>query len=178
MNLKYTLSKSDFLEYQLYASSKSKSQKGRRFRSRIIIPIIYVALGLYVGSIDENFAAGLVFAAVGVVWFILYPKYSKWRYKKHFQKHIEEHYASRIDKTVALTIQDNTLITKDFTAETKVNASELNELIELQHHFFIKLTTELALIVPKSAISDLEAFKKELLTLGADYVDDSSWQWK
>ncbi|MCH4552891.1 hypothetical protein [Aestuariibaculum lutulentum] len=177
MKLTYTLGKSDFLEYQLYASSKSKSHKSRRFRSRIIIPFIYVALGGYVVSLG-NLTEGLMFAGIGVVWFLFYPKYSKWRYKKHFQKHIEEHYQNRIDKTVELTIEDGSLLTKDFTAETKVNASELKELIELPKHVFIRLTTELALIVPKQKIKDLEVFKNEIQSLGATYVDDIQWQWK
>ncbi len=178
MKLTYTLGKADFLEYQLYASSKSKSHKSRRFRSRIIIPVIYLALGGYIGGIDGNLFAGVMFAGIGVVWFLFYPKYSKWRYKKHFQKHIKEHYQNRIDKAVELTIEDGHLLTKDFTAETKVNASELKELIELPRHFLIKLTTELALIVPKEKIKDLEVFKNEILELGGSYVDDTQWQWK
>lgn len=178
MNLNYTLSKEDFLEYQLYASSKSKSHKNRRWRSRIIIPIIYIAFGFFLTSAHNNMATGLVFAAVGVVWYLFYPKYSKWRYKNHFQKHIDEHYQNRIGKSVELIVNETSLFTKDFTAETKINASELKELIELSNHFFIKLTTELALIVPKSAITDLKDFKNDILNLGATFIDETQWQWR
>ena len=53
MKLEYALDYSDFLEHQLYISSKSELHKKNRNRSRIIVPIIYIGLSLFLSFINE-----------------------------------------------------------------------------------------------------------------------------
>lgn len=178
MKINYKLTNADFLEYQLYTSSKSELHKKKRSRSRIVIPIIYVILGLYFVNKNENNSIGIVFTGVGIFWFVCYPMYSKWRYKRHYQKHIEENYKNRINTPVEIDFDAQAILAKDFTSESKINGSELKELIEMKNHFYIKLTTDLCLIVPKHAIKDLEEFKKRVTQLGAKYVDELHWKWK
>ncbi|MBL7560710.1 YcxB family protein [Olleya sp. YSTF-M6] len=104
--------------------------------------------------------------------------YSKWRYKRHFQKHVEENYKNRINKPVEIDFDENSVNAKDFTSESKINGTELKELIETKDHFFIKLTTDLSLIVPKHSIENQTEFKKRVTELGAEYVDELNWEWK
>lgn len=178
MNINYQLKNSDFLEYQLYTSSKSKIHKKKRFRSRIIIPILYLLLGLLFANKNEGYIIGIALAGLGILWFAFYPMYSKWSYKKHFQKHVEENYKNRINKTVEIDFDENSLKVKDFTSESRINGTELKELIETKNHFFIKLTTDLSLIVPKHSIENKMDFKKRVTELGAEYIDELNWEWK
>lgn len=178
MNINYKLTNSDFLEYQLYASSKSELHKKKRFRSRIIIPIIYLLFGLYLAYKNHDKVIGIIFIVIAVIWFILHPRYSKWRYKKHFQKHVEENYKNRINKPVEINFDKNSLNIKDFTSESKINRAELKKLIETKNHFFIKLTTDLSLIVPKNTVENQIEFKKRVTELGAEYVNELDWKWK
>jgi len=178
MNINYQLTNTDFLEYQLYTSSKSELHKKRRFRSRIIIPIIYILFGLYLANKNQNNGIGIVFAGVGILWFAFYPKYAKWRYKRHFAKYVEETYKNRINKLVEIDFDENSVNAKDFTSESKINGTELKELIETKNHFFLKLTTDLSIIVPKNAIDNKSEFKKLVTELGAEYVDELNWKWK
>ena len=178
MTINYQLTNSDFLEYQLYTSSKSELHKKRRFRSRIIVPIIYVLFGLYLANKNGDNGIGIVFAGIGILWFVFYPLYSKWRYKNHFKKHVEENYKNRINKPVEIDFDENSVNAKDFTSESKINGTELKELIETKDHFFIKLTTDLSLIVPKHSIENQMEFKKRVTELGAEYVNELNWKWK
>ncbi|XLS27930.1 YcxB family protein [Flavobacteriaceae bacterium M23B6Z8] len=178
MTINYQLTNSDFLEYQLYTSSKSELIKKRRFRSRIIIPIIYLILGLFFANHSGKFGIGIAFVIFGILWFIFYPLYSKWRYKNHFKKHVEENYKNRINKPVKIDFDENSLNAKDFTSESRINGTELKELIETKDHFFIKLTTDLSLIVPKHSIENQSEFKMRVTELGAEYVDELNWKWK
>ena len=98
MTLNYQLTNSDFLEYQLYTSSKSETHKKRRKNSRIIIPILFLLYGFYLTKRDENYIGVIVFGITAILWFVFYPMYSKWRYKRHFKKHVEENYKNRINK--------------------------------------------------------------------------------
>ncbi|HMC01955.1 MAG TPA: YcxB family protein, partial [Flavobacteriaceae bacterium] len=113
-----------------------------------------------------------------ILWFVFYPMYSKWRYKRHFKKHVEENYKNRINKPVVIDFSENSVNAKDFTSETKINGTELKELIETKNHFFIKLTTDLSLIVPKHSIKNRTEFKKRVTEFGAEYVDELNWKWK
>ena len=178
MNINYQLTNLDFLEYQLYTSSKSELHKKRRFRSRIIIPIIYIVIGIIFTNQNGKYGIGIAFVVFAILWLVFYPMYSKWRYKRHFQKHVEENYKNRINKPVEIDIDENSVNAKDFTSESKINGTELKELIETKDHFFIKLTTDLSLIVPKHSIDNITEFKKRVTELGAEYIDELNWEWK
>ena len=178
MKINYQLTNSDFLEYQLYTSSKSELQKKKRSRSRIIIPIIYLLLGFYFANKNGGYVIGIVFAGFGILWFLLFPMYAKWKYKKHFQKHVEENYKNRINKPVEINFDENSLNAKDFTSESRINGTELKELIETKEHFFIKLTTDLSLIIPKHSIENQTELKKRVTEFGAKYIDELNWEWK
>jgi len=54
MKLEYTLNFTDFLEYQLYVSSKSELHKKNRNKTRIVVPIIYIVFGLYILFIKKT----------------------------------------------------------------------------------------------------------------------------
>ncbi|NMH89117.1 YcxB family protein [Flavivirga algicola] len=178
MKINYKLTNEDFLEYQLYTSSKSELHKKRRRNSRIMIPILFLLYGLYLTKRDQNFIGIVLFGIVASVWFIFYPKYSKWRYKNHFKKHVEENYKNRINKPVELDFDKNSVNAKDFTTESKINGTELKQLIETKDHFFIKLATDLSLVVPKLSIENKTEFKKHVTELGAEYIDELNWKWK
>lgn len=106
MKLEYTLNFSDFLEYQLYTSSKSKLHKKNRNKSRIIVPIIYIFLSALVFYF-KGITLAIVFFVFATSWYLFYPLYSKWKYKTHFNKHIQEHYKNRIGKQATLVFNQN-----------------------------------------------------------------------
>lgn len=62
--------------------------------------------------------------------------------------------------------------------KSKINRTELKELIETKDHFYIKLSTDLSLIVPKHSIENETEFKNRITELGAEYVDELNWEWK
>ncbi len=179
MKLEYILIFSDFLEYQLYVSSKSESHKKSRNKSRIIVPIIYVILGLILLLIDKTIVA-IAFFLFSLLWFLFYPFYSKYRYKKHFETHIKESYKNRIGKKVKLNFDSNSdfVETSDLGSQSKIMDSEFKKLIELKEHFFLKLKSDMSIIIPKRAIPDQDMFKKLFLDINLEYIDDSNWEWK
>ena len=178
MTINYQLTNSDFLEYQLYASSKSELHKKKRYRSRIIIPIIYIGFGSFFYSKNQNLTIALTFGVIIILWFLFYPMYSKWFYRNHFKKHVKENYKNRINKNVEINFNENAMNVKDHTSESKINGTDLKELIETQNSFFIKLTTDLSLIVPKHSIEDQAGLKRCITELGAKYINELDWEWK
>ena len=178
MKITYQLTNTDYLEYQLFTSSKSKLHKKKRFQSRIIVPILYFLLGLYLSNKNDDSKLMIVFAIVSILWFLLYPLYSKWKYKKHFKKHIEENYKNRINKLVEISLDEDSIKAKDYASESKINGTEVKELIETKNHFFMKLQTDLSLIIPKHSIDNREEFIIRVKSYGTDYIEETSWVWK
>ncbi|PWG05107.1 YcxB family protein [Polaribacter aquimarinus] len=178
MKITYQLKNSDFLEYQLYTSSKSKLHKKKRLRSRIIVPIFYFLFGFYLSNKNDNLLFFAVFSLVSIIWFLLYPLYSRWKYKNHFKKHIKENYKNRINKSVEILFDDEIIKTKDYSSESKINKTELKELIETKNHYFLKLQTDLSIIIPKDSFVNQEEFIKRVKDYGVDYIDELSWVWK
>ena len=179
MKLEYTLNFSDFLEYQLYFSSKSELHKKNRNKSRFVVPIIYIIFGLFILLIKKTELA-IAFFVFAALWFLFYPLYSKWRYKRHFEKHIKENYKNRIGKLAVLNFDKNAdfIETSDSGTQTKIQESEFDKLIELKDHYFLRLKSELSIIIPKRAISEHEEFKKLFSDINLEYVNEVNWEWK
>lgn len=178
MNIEYTLTNDDFLTYQLYASSKSVSQQKKRRNNKILYSIIYVLFGLYLSFRDNNHLGIIIFGVLAVLWYILFPQYSRRKYEKYFQKHVEENYNNRTHKPITIAIEDDYILSKDFVSESKISGSEVVSLIEISNHYFIKLATDSSLIVPKHAIDNQTSFKDEVTALGATYINELDWVWK
>jgi hypothetical protein len=176
MKINYKLKLSDFLEYQLYASSKSELQKKTIKKTQIIVPIIYVILGGYI-FISLNRVIGIIIILLGLLWYIFYPKYAKRRNKKHFEKHIIENYSNRVDKLIELEFTPEFMFEKELTSESKIMVQEFDKLIELKNHFFVQLKSKLAFVIPKHAISDEITFKKKISEYNVDYVNELNWKW-
>ncbi|MUU77356.1 YcxB family protein [Winogradskyella endarachnes] len=179
MNLKYDLSFSDFLEYQLYFSSKSKVQQKNRKKSRIIVPIIYAVL-ILIAILIGNYILAITFAIIAIIWYLIHPVYAKYRYKKHFENHIKENYKNRIDKEISLTFNQNSRAIEGIEEGTQstINYSEFDVLIEIKEHFFLKLKSNVSFIIPKRAIDDLKGFKKIFTDINIEIVDQTDWIWK
>lgn len=178
MKLNYKLTNSDFLQYHLYASSKSALHKKRRFQTQIIIPVIYILTGIYFMIKYDSYVIIAAFSAIAILWFAFYPKYSGWSYKKHFRKHIEENYKNRINTPAEIEFVADGVLTKDHTSESRIKGSEIKNLIEIKNHYFLKLSTDLFIIIPKQVIKNEAEFKEKVTALGVQYVNELDWKWK
>ncbi len=178
MKIELTLKPSDFLTFQLYSSSKSKLQQKNRNKSKYSVSIIYALLGLFLFLSGKQILA-LIFLIIAVLWYLIFPQYIKWRYKKYFEKHINENFKERVNRTSILDF-DNTkqmLIIIEPGLEEKINFSEFKSLIEISTHFFIKLKNGSTLIIPKQFISKPAVFKKIFSDLGVVYENEVNWKW-
>lgn len=178
MNIQFKLTNNDFLTYQLYTSSTSKLHQKERLRARLLVPLIY--LGFVVFSIynDDSLILITVFTLLAVLWFLFYPFYAKWKYKRHFQKHILHHYKNKINKPVGITLEDDEILIKDVTSDTRIKRAEIKEITEISNHFFIKLSTDVSLVIPKHVVSNKSEFIDYFIQDGVNYVDALNWKWK
>ena len=178
MKLNYKLRPEDFLDHQLYQASKSKYLKKRRQMSRAVVPVIYLLFGLFL-LFRYNSVIGLsLFAGIGLLWFILYPIYSKHRYKNHYRKHIFKNYKNRFNKEVSIELGDGFMTAYEGESESRISMKEVNQVIELQGLFLIRLHSNQSVIVPKANLDNTEEVRQFFQNKPFKYVDEQGWKWK
>ncbi|WP_338793783.1 YcxB family protein [Bernardetia sp. Wsw4-3y2] len=178
MKIEYTLQEEDFLEYQLYTTSKSESIRKKRLLSKFAVPALYVLLGVFFYFYDNNKNAILICIFLGALWLLIYPFYSKYRYKRFYLNHIKKKYTDRLDHVDALKLGNNNYFyIKEQGEEGKIKTSDISKLIELKEHFFLQTKKGGAIILPKTYILNIDGFKQKIADLEIDYVDDTAWKW-
>ncbi len=181
MRIEYTLEKIDFLNYQLYAASKSERIIKSRKNSRIRLPIIYFILGLLLFALADLIFA-IIFFGVGVAWYLLHPHFMKKRYIRHFGKYIDENYQNRFGKTVTMEFDSDFINTTDYLGESKLKIKEISEINEIQDYIFLKFSSGESLILPKDRIGNINELSTILTKIVSDlsinHNIDSNWQWQ
>jgi hypothetical protein len=114
----------------------------------------------------------------GTIGYLLHPFYLAWRYKRHFKKHINENLKERINVPIKLAFQDTLITLSDPDSSSKIKSSSLDTLTELPHHFFIKLSNNSTIILPKSALVNHPEFVPNLLEYGLELIDEINWKWR
>lgn len=180
MNLKYSLNLDDYLQHQLYAASTTKSIKNKRLKNWITVTLLFVFLAFIIN--DDGLFLKYYFVVASIASLILYPFFQRYQYKKHYLNYIKENYKNRFGKESNITFNETYLESIDFTGETKLNYSNIEKIIEISSHYFLKFNTGGTLIIPKLKIENNEEVKKELLNLSKklniEYLTTLNWKWK
>lgn len=181
MTINYKIDEKDFLIYQLYIASKSHRIKRKRQRSKIMIPLLYLGLGLLLLFQNKTLLA-IIFFIVGFLWFIIYPLWEKQRYIKHYQSFIKENYQDRLSKTITLELHNDFILTKGNGNESKVLTTEIEEICEIPTIILLRLKGGHSFILPKEQMSNLDSVRTRLrelaIHLNINYETDEKWKWK
>lgn len=175
MKLTFSLSNEDFVNYYLYASSKSERARKKRRNMRLFIPVAYGGFGLYLFFMYQNPYGLIAFGAVGILWFLLYPIYQKHRHRNHYVNHVNDNCKARVNIPIEFEMDEEFIYSRDAGSESKFKIAELAALTELNAHFLLKLKSEMTVIFPKKAIANREEFKAAFAKIGIPYLDDSAW---
>ncbi|HNQ69462.1 MAG TPA: hypothetical protein PKN32_13875 [Bacteroidales bacterium] len=177
--MKFILNKSDFLRFQLFTASKSKSVRKRKIAGWIIITSFFIILSILFLNYKDNFLT-YYFLIVAVVTLILYPTYIKWVYKRHYSKFVDEYYKKKIEVESEISFTDEYLCITDRTGEVKIKLSEIEEINEIADSLFIKITSGISLIFPKNS-PDYYEFETKLNIIEKDLNivrnKELTWKW-
>ena len=180
MQLKYSLDENDFLQYQLYAASKSKNIKAQRSRTVIMMIATFALLSYMVYSPGDSLSY-LIVTFFGLL-LILYKWYEKKRYSDHYRKNIAENYKERFGLISSVTFGKNQIIEENKLGESKINYESLTEINEIEDYYFLKLLTGQSLIIPKKVIADKRDFDFTLEEIKNRFHlknnVDLAWKWK
>ena len=179
MILKVVLQEDDFLTYLLYSASKNKRSRANRRRSWLIISGGFFLSAFLFREADGFFT--WYFLGAGVISLIFYPFYQRYAYKRHYRKFLLDKLNYRIGKECVIDFQQDIIETKDITGESKINTSELSEINEIGSHYFVRLKTGDALVIPKQQVNN-SSFVEDLLAIfqnpEIEVTKELDWRWK
>jgi hypothetical protein len=181
MTIDYKIDENDFLTHQLFVASKSSRIKRKRRRNKLIVLVIYAVLGILL-FIENKYFLSIIFLAIGILWFFIYPIWEKRHYIKHYKEFIKENYKDRLGRNTRLEISNDYILAKDNGSESKILTTELEEIHEIPTTIFIRLKGGQSFILAKDKIANVDAVKATLKELAAylkiKYITDEKWEWK
>ncbi|MBP9214513.1 MAG: YcxB family protein [Chitinophagaceae bacterium] len=169
------------MQHQLYIASKNNSVKNQRRKGWFITTLAFSVLGGIFYQ-DGNKLMMYYFLAASILNLIFYPFYLKKYYKSHYQKFINDNYKNRFEETCTITFKEIHIETFDKTGESKINLTEIDEIIETANYFYLKMKTGGSLIIPKLKIENSPKVKTSLLSLASNlkinYTQELDWKWR
>jgi uncharacterized protein YnzC (UPF0291/DUF896 family) len=179
--LQYNLDKEDYLAFQLQNASISELIKKKRKRAEILVPSVYVMLGLLLFWSDQTLAGG-VFMAIAILLFFIYPVIVRNRYLKSFKGHVAETFKPDLENAGKLELGQEYICGSNGTIESKVQIDQIERIDETGKHIFIHVSQGMGFIIPKEKVVNLEeayTWLDELENkLGVKRGVNLEWKWK
>ncbi len=175
MEVTYSLEHDDFLTQQLYRITRDRNLQAKRQKQWILLPIVCIIIGVYFYLTDLILMA-LAMAFYMVLTLLFYKKYFDYKYKNHFQKHIQKTQGQRTGKKLSVEFGHKFILTKDETGESKIKSDQIDYIADLPEHFLVYLQIGEVMIMPKNQF-DAEALKNTFEKLGYAIIDESNWKW-
>ena len=178
--VQYTLSEENFLDFHIYTSIRSKTQRSQRQLSRIVTALLVGLVAYYYFS-KAALSLAYVHTVLAVLLFLCYHKYSFWKYKRHFIKHIREHRSGMIGPEYSIELVDGQIVSESEMGDGNLNPSAIEELVELENIYIIAFKQSQSVILPRrGAISGIpRKIMKELSNITSlPLTDRRKLKWK
>jgi hypothetical protein len=180
MKWNLTLEEKDYLTFQLFFSSLSKNINNTKKRDRIYFPLTLCIISSIL-FLQKQIGNAQGFFILAFLWFIFYPIYQKWYFKRHYSKHVKENHKNNFGRITDLEISEEYIKTESEGIESKVDANLISKIYEIENYFYIVIRTNNTYIIPKSQIkkaNETRAFLKNLAEKkDVEYIHKDKWSW-
>nr|WP_294789890.1 YcxB family protein [uncultured Mucilaginibacter sp.] len=181
MTLTYSLTEDDYLQSQLFISSKSERIKKQRNRRWIWVTATFFIFSAVFYKAFDHFLF-YYFFVLGFISAFFHPKYLAYVYKNHYKKYVRDIHRTSFNQTSNITFTDEAIETADRTGTSKINLTEIETISETGSYFYLKLNTGAHLIMPKAQLKNTDDVRSLLTTiskkLGVNFVSELNWKWK
>jgi hypothetical protein len=181
MTIEYNLTENDVLQHQLYIVSISKRIKKIRKRNWLLLTFCCFLLTLMFYQTKNN-VQQYYFLIVGFLCLFFYPIYQRRFYLRHYKKSTQEYYKTQTDNSTTVTFDESQINIVTKTSETRFNLIEIDEIVEILDFFFLRVSVQVSLVIPKNQIKNPDEVKLYLVKLSEklniNYIQDLNWKWK
>jgi hypothetical protein len=168
MILEFDVSREDLLSFIRTFYKSSTTHKKAELRGRLIFPVMMMLGFTYVyfrkGYEPYLFLTiGLVFLAIGAIWFFLYPSLNKRKIEKYLEKYLNE---MSIEKTlghVHLVLDDSGFLSRSPTGEGKYSWDVVQRVTLTPEHLHVYLAGGSGYPIPRKCLEDKMIFEAKKL---------------
>ncbi len=161
MYLKINLRDEDFIEFNSYYILKSA--RGKRSvlfgRVSILIVAILATVIFFAANANSKFilAEAIVLLAIGVIWFLFYPKMLKNNIAKRVIK-VRRDGGLPYESEVELSFLDDVIIEKTATTNRETPYTDFKEITQTDKYIYLAKHTQESMIIPLRCVEDKNAF--------------------
>ena len=181
MKINYQLTVEDYLKSQLYMASRSKQIKNRRMLTRIVWPLVFLAIGIYF-AVESVWVGAGIMAAIALIWFFINPLYSRYFYKNHFRKEIKEKYSENLGKDLSIEVRSSDLLLTAPQGQRVIKYTSITEINDLGSHYLIMFDIGTVAVLPigrevgRNVWNDF--IRQLVLKSNKSIYDKKDWVWK
>jgi hypothetical protein len=182
MELSYTLSAEDYLELQLYNLSRDGNYRKQRNRDRFRLPGLSLLFGAILLFDGMNNILACIFMASSVLFFIFYPQWSAWFYRRMCKRKINENMKDDSLYHVKLLLGNDIVEIDSMRGHNYFNVHDISCVVEVGKYFFMMMNQYVCVIVPKKQIVEEEQlsaqFENYKENKGVRFVQEPDWKWQ
>ncbi len=182
ITLDYSLTKDDFLFIQLYRASHDEQANKQRRREKYRIIGLSLLCGIVLFLDEEYRYYSYFMLGSGLLFFLVYPWWSAWFYKRMFKKQIEAQFKDQLPYFTKLVMEDEFIEVASPRGNTRFLISDIKSIIETKDHLVILFSEFMSIIIPKKEVPDLNLLQKQIEAYRDNYkipvTQDFVWKWK
>ncbi len=168
MEVDFELTMADLLALSDCQAASSPTLKRQRRRARLLVPVLFILIGLLLWLIsgDETIGLGLavLFTALGLIFFVRYPAMIRSRNVMLIRRMLMEEHNAALFRRRRLSITPETI-----TEATEVHVSTwkwiaIGRVVTDRDRAFFFVTSSAAFVLPRAAFVTDEAFQEFVAT--------------
>lgn len=179
--ISFKLEKNDYLEHLLYSASKTSSVQQKRRRNKIILPIIYLGIGIF-GIIQGNLFMVISMIIMASLWLYFFPSWEKKQYIKQFNQYLDTNLKDELDKEIKLDFSSKEIIQTEKNQKFHITYDQLRGWYETGTAVYIGLLDGYTIIIPKNNEKEIEDVKSIVfnneLNIPIQETLDLNWKWE
>lgn len=172
-----TLTENDHIIFQLYEASTNPVKIKSRKKSYFFLLVLSLLVICYGYLKNETF---LMYYGLFCTFLVLCfgNFYLQWRHKRHYTKQVKNNLNCQSVESVQVEIVDDHIRVIDKVSDSSVKISEITEVNEIKDYFFLKLSTGLNLIIPKTVSALNDEVNVMIKNHNIPHVVQLDWKWR
>lgn len=179
--ISFELNKNDYLQHLLYSASKTSSVQQKRRRNKIILPIIYLVIGIF-GIIQGNLFLVLSMIIMSSLWLYFFPSWEKKQYIKQFNQYLDTHLKDELDKEITLEFSSQEIIQTEKNQKFHITYDQIRGWYETGAAVYIGLMDGYTIIIPKNDVGEIADVKSIVFNNEQNIpileTLDLNWKWE
>lgn len=156
-HFRYTLDEQDYFAFNKYHLFNSPTNKKNLLANRLVVPIMFVLCGLFIGTIvKEPFLSYYFYIAFGIVaicWLIFFKTIMKKQIKRNM-KRMKKRGKLPYQRDITISFEDDVIVEITENGESKVKYSALERVITTEKAIYIYINAMQAILLPCAVFSD------------------------